>query len=115
MPSASSGKYKIKSIKVYKDHVTLSFLKHARLQISKEAYYIGCGEIKLISHLCEANQPSFITYLHIKFPRIRSLTGVILVKYVISVISQSGQSTFPQNLNFIYNFIYYLYIFIYYN
>ena len=38
MPSVSSGKYQIKSIKVYKDHVTLSFLKHARLQISKEAY-----------------------------------------------------------------------------
>lgn len=38
MPSVNSGKYKIKSIKVYKDHVTLTFLKHARLQISKEAY-----------------------------------------------------------------------------
>ena len=38
MPSASSGKYLIKSIKVYKDHVTLSFVKREKLQISKEAY-----------------------------------------------------------------------------
>ena len=48
MPSASSGKYKIKSIKVYKDHVTLSFLKRAKLQISKEAYlssYLYEGKI----------------------------------------------------------------------
>ena len=38
MPSENTGKYKIKSVKVYKDHVTLSFLKRAKLQISKEAY-----------------------------------------------------------------------------
>ena len=38
MPSVNAGKYKIKSIKVYKDHVTLSFLKREKLQISKEAY-----------------------------------------------------------------------------
>ena len=38
MPSANAGKYVIKSIKVYKDHVTLSFLKRDKLQISKEAY-----------------------------------------------------------------------------
>lgn len=38
MPSVNTGKVKIKTIKVYKDHVTLSFLKREKLQISKEAY-----------------------------------------------------------------------------
>lgn len=38
MPSVNAGKYLIKSIKVYKDHVTLSFVKHDKVQISKEAY-----------------------------------------------------------------------------
>ena len=38
MPLESSGKYKIRSIKVYKDHVTLSFVKADKLQISKDAY-----------------------------------------------------------------------------
>ena len=38
MPSVNAGKYVIKSIKVYKDHVTLSFLKRDKLQISKDAY-----------------------------------------------------------------------------
>ena len=38
MPSVSTGKYLIKSIKVSKDHVTLSFMKREKLQISKEAY-----------------------------------------------------------------------------
>ena len=38
MPSVNAGKYSIKSIKVYKDHVTLSFVKREKVQISKEAY-----------------------------------------------------------------------------
>ena len=38
MPSVNSGKKVIKSIKVYKDHVTLTFAKHETLKISKEAY-----------------------------------------------------------------------------
>ena len=38
MPSVNAGKYVIKSIKVYKDHVTLSFLKRDKIQISKEAF-----------------------------------------------------------------------------
>ena len=38
MPSANTGKNVIKSIKVYKDHVTLHFLKREKLEISKEAY-----------------------------------------------------------------------------
>ena len=46
MPSANTGKKVIKAIKVYKDHVTLSFAKKETLKISKEAYlssylYIG--------------------------------------------------------------------------
>ena len=38
VPSVNTGKYVIKSIKAYKDHITLSFLKREKLQISKEAY-----------------------------------------------------------------------------
>ena len=38
MPSVNTGKKTIKSIKVYKDHVTLTFLRHDNIQISKEAF-----------------------------------------------------------------------------
>ena len=38
MPSVNSGNRKIKTIKVFKDHVTLSFFKGEQLKISKEAY-----------------------------------------------------------------------------
>ena len=46
MRSENTGKNIIKAIKVYKDHVTLSFAKREKLQISKEAYlssylYVG--------------------------------------------------------------------------
>ena len=46
MPSVNTGKKVIKSIKVYKDHVTLSFVHRENLKISKEAYlssylYVG--------------------------------------------------------------------------
>ena len=46
MPSVNTGKKIIKSINVYKDHVTLSFVKKESLKISKEAYlssylYVG--------------------------------------------------------------------------
>ena len=67
MPSASSGKYKIKSIKVYKDHVTLSFLKHARLQISKEAYlssYLYEGKSISEKEINKLNEPT-------RFPNFR--------------------------------------------
>ena len=37
MPSVNTGN-KIKSIKIYKDHVTLSFVKHEQVKISKEAF-----------------------------------------------------------------------------
>lgn len=38
MPSVNTGKNTIKSIKVYKDHITLTFAKREKLNISKEAY-----------------------------------------------------------------------------
>ena len=38
MPSVNTGKKTIKSIKVCKDHVTLSFVRNERVQISKEAF-----------------------------------------------------------------------------
>ena len=38
MPSVNTGKQKIKSIKVYKDHVTLAFFKGEKIKISKEAF-----------------------------------------------------------------------------
>ena len=38
MPSVNTGKNVIKSIKVYKDHITLTFAKREKLNISKEAY-----------------------------------------------------------------------------
>ena len=46
MPSVNAGKKVIKAIKVYKDHVTLTFAKQETLKISKEAYlssylYVG--------------------------------------------------------------------------
>ena len=60
MPSANSGKKVIKSIKVYKDHVTLSFVHNENLKISKEAYLssylyvgksLGIKEIKKLEEL----------------------------------------------------------------
>ena len=47
MPSANSGNKKIKNIKIYKDHVTLSFFKGEPLKISKEAFvssYLYAGK-----------------------------------------------------------------------
>ena len=38
MPSANTGKKTIKSIKVYKDHVTLTFIRSDKIQISKDAF-----------------------------------------------------------------------------
>ena len=38
MPSVNSGKYLVKSVKVYKDHVTVFFAKRENIKISKEAY-----------------------------------------------------------------------------
>ena len=38
MPSVNSGKHIVKSVKVYKDHVTVFFAKRENIKISKEAY-----------------------------------------------------------------------------
>ena len=68
MPSANTGK-KIKAIKVYKDHVTLTFVKHDSLKISKEAYlssylYVGKSlsnkEIDKLNEL--TNLSTLLTY-----------------------------------------------------
>ena len=47
MPSVNTGSRKIKNIKMYKDHVTLSFFKGEPLKISKEAFvssYLYAGK-----------------------------------------------------------------------
>ena len=47
MPSVNTGSRKIKGIKLYKDHVTLSFFKGEPLKISKEAFvssYLYAGK-----------------------------------------------------------------------
>jgi hypothetical protein len=47
VPSANTGSRKIKGIKLYKDHVTLSFFKGEPLKISKEAFvssYLYAGK-----------------------------------------------------------------------
>ena len=38
MPSVSTGSRKIKSVKTYKDHVTIAFFKGENIKISKEAF-----------------------------------------------------------------------------
>lgn len=69
MPSVNSGKKKIKDIKVYKDHVTLSFFKGEPLKISKEAFvssYLYAGKeisVKEINKLKEITALStLLTY-----------------------------------------------------
>ena len=80
MPSVNTGKYKIKSIKVYKEHVTLSFLKREKLQISKEAY--------LSSYLYEGKS---LSQKEIdKLVEITALTK--LLNYAISLISKKRYS-----------------------
>ena len=65
MPSVNSGK-KIKSIKVYKDHVTLTFLKHETLKISKEAYlssYLYVGKSLSNKEINKLNELTALTTL----------------------------------------------------
>ena len=80
MPSVNTGKYKIKAIKVYKEHVTLSFLKREKMQISKEAY--------LSSYLYEGK---ILSQKEIdKLLEITSLSK--LLNYAISLISKKRYS-----------------------
>ena len=80
MPSVNTGKKLIKSIKVYKDHVTLSFAHKETLKISKEAYlssYLYVGK-SLTSK--EINQLKELT----------ALAG--LLNYAMSLISKRHYS-----------------------
>ena len=80
MPFVNSGKKKIKDIKIYKDHVTLSFFKGEPLKISKEAFvssYLYAG--KEISNK-EIN----------KLVEITAMT--VLLNYGLSLVSKKHYS-----------------------
>ena len=80
MPSASSGKKIVKSIKVYKDHVTLSFNKGQTLKISKEAY--------LSSYLYEGKSLS-----NKEIAKLEEITALsTLLNYALSLISKRHYS-----------------------
>ena len=80
MPSANTGKKLIKSIKVYKDHVTLSFERKETLKISKEAY--------LSSYLYQGKS---ITNKEIN--KLKELTALsTLLNYAMSLISKRHYS-----------------------
>ena len=86
MPSVNAGKYVIKSIKVYKDHVTLSFQKRDKVQISKEAYlsgYLYEGKAiskKQIDKLLEITASSVLLDYALKL--IGALSNKILLVYL---------------------------------
>ena len=66
MPSVNSGKKVVKSIKVYKDHVTLTFAKHETLKISKEAYlssYIYVNKSLSIKEIAKLNELTALSAL----------------------------------------------------
>ena len=80
MPSVNSGKKVIKSIKVYKDHVTLSFVKKETLKISKEAY--------LSSYLYEGKSIS-----NKEISKLKELTALsTLLNYAMNLISKRHYS-----------------------
>ena len=80
MPSVNTGKKLIKSIKVYKDHVTLSFLRKETLKISKEAY--------LSSYLYEGKS---LTNKEIN--KLKELTALsTLLNYAMNLISKRHYS-----------------------
>ena len=80
MPSVNTGKKVIKSIKVYKDHVTLSFARKETLKISKEAY--------LSSYLYEGKSLS-----RKEITNLKDLTALsTLLNYALSLISKRHYS-----------------------
>ena len=80
MPSVNTGKKLIKSIKVYKDHVTLTFAKRETLKISKEAY--------LSSYLYEGKSISSK-----EISKLKELTALTtLLNYAMSLISKRHYS-----------------------
>ena len=79
MPSVNTGR-KIKNIKVYKDHVTLSFIKGEPLKISKEAF--------VSSYLYEGKK---ISQTEIK--KLKDITAMSdLLNYALSVVSKKHLS-----------------------
>ena len=80
VPSVNTGKKLIKTIKVSKDHVTLTFSKNERLKISKEAY--------LSSYLYEGKQIS-----HKEINKLKDITALsTLLNYALSLISKRHYS-----------------------
>ena len=66
MPSANTGKNVIKAIRVYKDHVTLSFAKKQSMKISKEAYlslYLYVGKALSKNEIANLNELTALSTL----------------------------------------------------
>ena len=79
MPSVNTGN-KIKSIKIYKDHVTISFIKHEQIKISKEAF--------VSSYLYEGKSLS-----EKEIANLLDLTAISkLLNYALSLISKRHYS-----------------------
>ena len=80
MPSANAGKKLIKSIKVYQDHVTLTFPKNEKLKISKEAY--------LSSYLYQGKEIS-----NKELTKLKDITALsTLLEYAMSLLSKRHYS-----------------------
>ena len=80
MPSVNTGKNTIKSIKVYKDHITLTFAKREKLNISKEAY--------LSTYLYEGK-----TLSKKEIAKLEELSAIsTLLNYALSLISKRHYS-----------------------
>ena len=80
MPSVSTGKLVIKSIRIYQDHVTLSFIKHEKVQISKEAY--------LSTYLYQGKELS-----KKELAKLKEITALsTLLNYALSLISKRHYS-----------------------
>ena len=80
MPSVNTGKNTIKSIKVYKDHITLTFTKREKLNISKEAY--------LSTYLYEGK-----TLSKKEIAKLEELSAIsTLLNYALSLISKRHYS-----------------------
>ena len=81
MPSANTGKFIVKSIKVYQDHVTLSFVrKKEKLKISKEAY--------LSTYIYEGK-----TLSNKELEKIKEIDAIsLLLKYAMNLLSKRHYS-----------------------
>ncbi len=81
MPSANTGKFIVKSIKVYQDHVTLSFVrKKEKLKISKEAF--------LSTYIYEGK-----TLSNKELEKIKEIDAIsLLLKYAMNLLSKRHYS-----------------------